>query len=336
MADETRYHDELRIPISITLPWSGKLTREGKPWPRDRLGRDWPSHRGRPVFPIDLLPVGFAPGTNEIYRPVSPEDRRTVPQQFAAMDNAMWAEIDRARRAAGDGAVRRVADAGTDSASTTPPNGLDPAAQDEVSDPAATAQAAAASPQVVAPPHGNDGPIQPASSPAPAAEPEHSQFWWWLHGMGLAETRHEQATELRRSLGSAGGTIFTKADGTEIDVDSMSDDELLAFNKETRGERPTPWPLGAAAPIKTPWGWSGAKPYRTAKNQLQQPGTHETLNGIIPTREEAKRMIEESGGEVLRTEEAHLPQNSTHTYPHINYKTAGGKPATVRVQPWKK
>ena len=28
MADEPRYSDELRIPISITLPWSGRLTKK--------------------------------------------------------------------------------------------------------------------------------------------------------------------------------------------------------------------------------------------------------------------------------------------------------------------
>ncbi len=83
MADEPRYADEIRIPISMTLPWSGKLTREGKPWPRDARGRDWPSHRGRPVFPINQLPIGFAPGTNEIYRKIAERERDEVAAALA-------------------------------------------------------------------------------------------------------------------------------------------------------------------------------------------------------------------------------------------------------------
>ncbi len=77
MADEPRYSDEIRIPISMTLPWSGKLTLGGKPWPQDARGRDWPEGRdGQPEFPIDLLPVGFAPGTNEIYHTADEREKR--------------------------------------------------------------------------------------------------------------------------------------------------------------------------------------------------------------------------------------------------------------------
>ena len=94
MADEPRYSDELRIPISITLPWSGRLTKTGKPWPKDRSGRDWPKGRtGNPVFPIHELPKGFAPGTSDIYRQASPETARSVMEHFAAIDAAMWAEL---------------------------------------------------------------------------------------------------------------------------------------------------------------------------------------------------------------------------------------------------
>ena len=142
MADESRYSNELRIPISITLPWSGKLTREGKPWRVDKKGRDWPSHRGRPVFPVDQLPHGFAPGTNDIYRPVAPEDRKTAPEQFAAIDDAMWAELRRVRRAIGDGLVRRVVDGDA----TFPPgatlNSLSPVALDQATDSALASQSA--------------------------------------------------------------------------------------------------------------------------------------------------------------------------------------------------
>ncbi len=64
MADEPRYSDEIRIPISMTLPWSGKLTLGGKPWPQDARGRDWPEGRdGQPEFPLDLLPLPVVYGS---------------------------------------------------------------------------------------------------------------------------------------------------------------------------------------------------------------------------------------------------------------------------------
>ena len=102
MADEPRYPDEIRIPITIKLPWSARMTREGKPWARDARGRDWPEYRGRPTFPIDQLPHGFAPGTIAIYQP---GDGRRVTDWFAAMDDAMRAEGGRAETA-----VRLIAD----------------------------------------------------------------------------------------------------------------------------------------------------------------------------------------------------------------------------------
>ena len=68
MADPPRYSDEIRIPISFTIPWSGRLTANGSMWPLDNQGRDWPEGRdGQPEYPIPQLPVGFAPGTNAIY-----------------------------------------------------------------------------------------------------------------------------------------------------------------------------------------------------------------------------------------------------------------------------
>ncbi len=42
----------------------------------------------------------------------------------------------------------------------------------------------------------------PDATPAVAAEPEHGAIWQWLHGLGLTETRHEQAVGLRRVMGS--------------------------------------------------------------------------------------------------------------------------------------
>ncbi len=43
-------------------------------------------------------------------------------------------------------------------------------------------------------------------------------------------------------------------------------------------------------------------------------------------------MIDESGGTVVRNDPAHPPGGvSGHTYPHVNYVTATGARATVRV-----
>ncbi len=113
MADEPRYSDEIRIPFSMTLPWSGKLTANGGFWPQDAKGRDWPAGRdGEPEFPIDLLPKGFAPGTSEIYEP---GDGRRVTERFAASDAAMWDEVRRARAAVRVGGDRASGTAGQSS-----------------------------------------------------------------------------------------------------------------------------------------------------------------------------------------------------------------------------
>ena len=101
MAGEPRYSDEIRIPIGVTLPWSGRFTSNGHPWPIDVKGRDWPSdNRGDPEFPIDLLPKGFAPGTSSI---PDAGDGPRITDRIAAMDAAMFDEGrragERARRA---------------------------------------------------------------------------------------------------------------------------------------------------------------------------------------------------------------------------------------------
>ena len=105
MAGEPRYSDEIRIPISFTLPWSGRFTSNGHPWPIDAKGREWPSdNRGDPEFPIDLLPKDFAPGTSSVY---DEGDGQRITDRFAAMDAAMFDEGrragERARRARGAG-----------------------------------------------------------------------------------------------------------------------------------------------------------------------------------------------------------------------------------------
>ena len=213
-------------------------------------------------------------------------------------------------------------------------------AQDRADDPATLAAVAASrarpaarAPLVLA------ADAEPYSAPAAATEPAHGAIWWWLHGLGLTETWHEQATGLRRVMGSGGGLVYLR-DGVPLDVDRMSDDEVLALDRETRGQGHGPPLIGAAAPIMTSWGWDSTPSYNKAIAELSQPGTHETLNGRIPTREEAVRMIEEIGGTVVRIEEGHPPGRSTHNDPHINYYLPRGKGdrlirATVVVKPWK-
>ena len=152
-----------------------------------------------------------------------------------------------------------------------------------------------------------------AAAPPPAQEPEHNRVWWWLHDLGVAQTRHEKAEALRRSMGSASGTVFLR-DDQPIDVDSMSDDEILALDKEFRGVNPTPPPAGVVAPTMTSWGWKNGPPYKDAIKEIGKPGTHETINGRVPTEEEAKRMIEESKGVIDRIEDGHPPGfNSPHS-----------------------
>ena len=207
--------------------------------------------------------------------------------------------------------------------------------------PAATVAPTPAAAKPVARPAPVDPAPPPSATPAVAAEPEHGAIWRWLHGLGLVETRHEQAVGLRRVMGSQGGLIYSR-NGVALDVDHMSDDDVLALDKETRGHSPVPLLLGTVAPpVRTSWGWSDSPPYKEALKQIARRGTHKTINGRVPTREEAVRLIEESGGKIERIEEGHHPDgDSTHTEPHINYLTPGQRPvgghkATVIVQSWK-
>jgi len=81
----------------------------------------------------------------------------------------------------------------------------------------------------------------------------------------------------------------------------------------------------------TRWGWKGGAKWRAALQVLTKPGTHELLAGIVPTVEEATEMIEQTGGTIDRIEQ-HVPGGvSPHTYPHINYTTAEGEKAAVKV-----
>ena len=171
-----------------------------------------------------------------------------------------------------------------------------------------------------------------APQPGPGVE-EHGRPWWWLHDHGLAQTKHKKADLLRKAMGPGSGRLVVDGNGVPVNVEQLSDDEVIELDKKLRAP-PYGLPIiGPAAPVMTPWGWNNQEPYNTAIRQLRQPGTHNTLNGKVPTRQEATRMIEESGGKVVRQDEGHHPEGrSAHYEPHINYETKGGEKATVIVR----
>ena len=59
-------------------------------------------------------------------------------------------------------------------------------------------------------------------------------------------------------------------------------------------------------------------------------GTITSLDGGIPTVGEARSLIEQAGGTVLRVEGGHLPPNP-HTFSHINYLTKNGLKGTIQI-----
>ena len=89
------------------------------------------------------------------------------------------------------------------------------------------------------------------SQPSPDVE-EHGRLWWWLHDHGLVHTRHEQADLIRKAYGPGSGRLVVDGNGVPIDLDQLSDDEVIALGEkllETRFELPFIWP---AAPVDEP------------------------------------------------------------------------------------
>ena len=80
----------------------------------------------------------------------------------------------------------------------------------------------------------------------------------------------------------------------------------------------------------TRWGHEGQARHNSILRALRQAGTHEKLGDIVPTRQEAERLIHQSGGVIRRIERGHRGRG--HSYPHINYITKDGKEATIRVE----
>jgi hypothetical protein len=106
---------------------------------------------------------------------------------------------------------------------------------------------------------GKGAPAKQQATPPPkeasGSEEQHGKLWWALHSVGLANTKHERAELLRKGWGPP-EVLFDKA-GEIIDVDKLSDDEVIELDRERRG-----LPIGHAGIISAiptpPIGWSGS------------------------------------------------------------------------------
>ena len=74
-------------------------------------------------------------------------------------------------------------------------------------------------------------------------------------------------------------------------------------------------------------GWKGDKNWRDFVNRIIKGGT---IDSPIISKEEAIRILKESGCIIDRIENGHLPPNP-HVYPHINYTTPNGTKGTIRI-----
>jgi RHS repeat-associated protein len=83
--------------------------------------------------------------------------------------------------------------------------------------------------------------------------------------------------------------------------------------------------------ISTQWGWSGTKVWKNLVSTVRKGGTIESMLGRVPTKIEAIKLIQESGGTIQRIEGPHLAPNP-HSYPHINYTTPSGVKGTIKIQ----
>jgi hypothetical protein len=77
-------------------------------------------------------------------------------------------------------------------------------------------------------------------------------------------------------------------------------------------------------------GWVGDKTWKGNVKDVGTGGTIRSLNGQVPTRLEAVRLINESKGKVLRIEGPHEAPNP-HNFSHINYETPSGGKGTIEI-----
>jgi RHS repeat-associated protein len=164
---------------------------------------------------------------------------------------------------------------------------------------------------------------------------EHHWGWCIWHTLGLYETQVDRVNDARNYFTNNVVTL----NGNVVDPSKLNDQQVLQafadFDAEWRRIAATGANPAAVlgAPFMTSWGWNNSPPYNKARNELAAAGDHPDLNGKVPTREEANRMIQESGGTVDRNDPGHSPGGvSSHTEPHVNYTTASGQKATVTVR----
>jgi hypothetical protein len=173
------------------------------------------------------------------------------------------------------------------------------------------AAASASAPSASAAP----GPAPPASLPTsqapPAAAPgqqmpsqqeQHGKFWWWLHSHGLTLTKHERAEQLRWAYGPKGGVVVTDKDGNPVDVDRLSDDEVIALDQRLRG-LPVGPPLPAAAVLTWPLACDATgKMHGPLPNpaEAQQKIQNMTREGLEQSAEELEKSIATRKAEQVR------------------------------------
>jgi hypothetical protein len=177
----------------------------------------------------------------------------------------------------------------------------------------------------------------------------HGGLWYFAHSLGFVQTQHELAVDTRQAWADSGIVILRN--GRAIDPSKESDQSILgiqaALGKQAAADCYNIGLCGgigvnssAAAAALTQWGWPGQQAYNEAVNQLNKVNTPEgridnpDLGGKVPSKEEAVKMIEESGGRVNRIEPPHAADGvSTHTESwHINYSTKTGVTGTINIQ----
>lgn len=117
----------------------------------------------------------------------------------------------------------------------------------------------------------------------------------------------------------------------ELFDQAKADFENGLFKIIDKREDPSPYILAMGVIIVGRYGYDGSKDVRRAVDETAKPGTHETVNNRVPTREEAEQLIYRAGGRIERVERAH-PLGKGHGFDHINYTTAEGQKATVQVE----
>ena len=120
---------------------------------------------------------------------------------------------------------------------------------------------------------------------------------------------------------------------TVADPKASARDKLLMGGAATAGVwLPGPGTAYSKGIAKlTKWGYEGAAKHRGILQTLKKAGTHKELAGIVPTRQEAERLIHQAGGRIRRIERGHR-SGTGHTFDHINYITESGEEATLKVQ----